>query len=50
VQGRIQRSREGIIHLLAETLTDRTALLGLLDAPSGPDADAPRLPLSRDFR
>lgn len=41
VEGVIQRSKEGVVHLMASTVHDRTALLGLLnDAP-------PPLPLSR---
>ncbi len=46
VEGRIQRSREGIVHLVADRLTDRSALLALLDAAG---EAGPHLPRSRDF-
>jgi error-prone DNA polymerase len=35
----IQRSKEGVVHLMASTVTDRTALLALLNE------ETPRLPL-----
>jgi error-prone DNA polymerase len=43
VTGRIQRSEEGVVHLIADQLADRTAALALLEE----DATVPR---SRDFR
>jgi error-prone DNA polymerase len=43
VTGRIQRSEEGVVHLIADVLDDRTASLALLEE----DATVPR---SRDFR
>jgi error-prone DNA polymerase len=39
VEGVIQRSKEGVVHLMASTVTDRTALLALLNE------ETPRLPL-----
>ncbi|MES2492314.1 MAG: error-prone DNA polymerase [Pseudomonadota bacterium] len=65
VEGEIQRSTEGVVHLMARTVTDRSAQLDRLSAPNGdpaPPAGArpapapghPRdvriLPRSRDFR
>jgi error-prone DNA polymerase len=32
VAGKVQRSEEGVVHVVADALTDRTALLGLLEA------------------
>jgi error-prone DNA polymerase len=62
VSGRVQRTREGIVHILAEGLADRSDLLAELEtppplagAPARADAapadaaSAPRLPKSRDF-
>ncbi|RIA43728.1 DnaE-like error-prone DNA polymerase [Hephaestia caeni] len=59
VEGRIQRSREGVVHLMASRIVDRTDLLDHLSeadvAPVGPDALSrhPRnvriVPKSRDF-
>jgi error-prone DNA polymerase len=43
VAGRIQRSEEGVVHVIADRLDDRTAALALLEE----DATVPR---SRDFR
>ncbi len=46
VTGRVQRSAEGIVHVVAETLADRGALLrGLVDQPARAGLPAPR-----DFR
>ncbi|ODP37206.1 error-prone DNA polymerase [Sphingomonas turrisvirgatae] len=39
VEGVIQRSKEGVVHLMASTVTDRTALLSLLNE------ETPHLPL-----
>jgi error-prone DNA polymerase len=44
VEGRVQRSEEGVVHVVADRLADRSAALHQLDA-----AD-PHLPRSRDFR
>ena len=41
IDGEIQRSDEGVVHLMAKTVTDRTDLLGLLS-----EIDTPKLPLS----
>jgi error-prone DNA polymerase len=56
VDGRIQRSPEGIVHLVAERLRDRTAELRRLDDGGGTaaalaraDEMPPTLPRSRDF-
>jgi error-prone DNA polymerase len=59
VEGRVQRSREGVVHLMASRIIDRTDLLDRLSeaetVPIGPDALSrhPRnvriLPKSRDF-
>jgi error-prone DNA polymerase len=43
VRGRIQRSPEGVVHLVAEQLENRSAMLHAAEA-------ADRLPRSRDFR
>jgi error-prone DNA polymerase len=58
IDGVAQRSKEGVVHLMAQRATDRTALLDALDSsPAGP-APPPRarhprdvrvLPKSRDF-
>lgn len=38
VAGEVQRSKEGVVHLIASRIVDRTALLGTLgDAPCHPD-------------
>ncbi|MCW3476561.1 error-prone DNA polymerase [Limobrevibacterium gyesilva] len=60
VAGRIQRSPEGVVHVVAETLEDRSGLLrGLEEAPTPfpitipttrADEMPPALPRSRDFR
>jgi error-prone DNA polymerase len=42
VTGRIQRSEEGVVHVVAETLADRSPLLGLLEG----DGTVP-VPLAR---
>jgi len=61
VEGVMQRSKEGVVHVMAHTVIDRTALLlGLAGAADGPQPAAragphghPRnlriLPKSRDF-
>lgn len=49
VRGRVQRSREHVVHLVAEHLEDRTALLRQIDGVSVL-ARADELPRSRDFR
>ena len=57
VGGRVQSTKEGIVHILAETLADRSRLLARLEAPPpvgraiarADEAPAPRLPKSRDF-
>ncbi len=57
VQGRMQRTEEGIVHILAETLADRSDLLARLETPPpvmralarADEAPAPRMPRSRDF-
>jgi len=53
VDGRVQRSREGLVHVIADTLEDRSALLARLESPAPPLARADemptRLPRSRDF-
>ena len=57
VGGRVQRTREGIVHILAETLADRSDLLARLETPPAmatglaraDAAPAPRMPKSRDF-
>ena len=43
VDGHVQRSPEGVVHIIAETLHDRSAALGKLDSPVA-------LPRSHDFR
>jgi error-prone DNA polymerase len=42
VEGELQRSREGVIHVLAQRIVDRSAVLGQLSAPHDP-----KPPLSR---
>ena len=65
VAGRIQRSEEGVVHVVADALANRSALLGMLDADGGlpvplaradeanrtppPGEKAMALPKSRDF-
>jgi error-prone DNA polymerase len=65
VAGKVQRSEEGVVHVVADALTNRTALLGLLEAdglriapapadeanrtPPQDEERAPSLPRSRDF-
>ncbi len=59
VAGKVQRSEEGVVHVVADALTDRTALLGLLEgeglriAPAPADeanrTPPPDMPKSRDF-
>ncbi len=65
VAGKVQRSEEGVVHVVADTLTDRTALLGLLETeglriapapadeanrtPPAEEEKALSLPRSRDF-
>ncbi len=53
VAGKVQRSREGVVHVVAERLRDRTAELRRLDGggPPAAPADGTRvgLPRSRDF-
>lgn len=58
-EGRVQKSREGVVHLMASRIIDRTDLLDRLSeadaAPVGPDAlsrhprNARIVPRSRDF-
>ena len=47
VTGRIQRSEEGVVHVVADRLDDRSAALRRLDRPAAM-ARSP-LPRSRDF-
>ncbi len=47
VEGRVQRSPEGVVHVVAERLEDRSAALRRLDRPAAM-ARSP-LPRSRDF-
>jgi error-prone DNA polymerase len=61
IEGEVQRSKEGVVHLMARRIDDRTALLATLAEPQGPprplpplaSAGHPRkvrmLPASRDF-
>ncbi|MCT2399018.1 error-prone DNA polymerase [Novosphingobium mangrovi (ex Huang et al. 2023)] len=64
IAGEIQRSKEGVVHLMAKRVTDRSALLARLDgtlpadlkherSPAAPRSRHPRnvriLPRSRDF-
>jgi len=65
VAGRIQRSEEGLVHVVADALANRSALLGMLDPDGGlpvplaradeanrtppPGEKAMALPKSRDF-
>ncbi|WP_067734369.1 error-prone DNA polymerase [Novosphingobium naphthalenivorans] len=64
IAGEVQRSKEGVVHLMAKRVTDRSALLARLDgtlpadlkeerAPAAPRSRHPRnvriLPRSRDF-
>jgi error-prone DNA polymerase len=48
VKGRIQRSPEGVVHLVAEKLENRSAMLRNMEAVAVP-ARADELPRSRDF-
>ena len=63
IEGEVQRSKEGVVHLMARRVFDRSALLACLVDPEGsagaPRASCPRsghsrrariLPGSRDFR
>ena len=61
VEGKIQRSPENVIHLVAERISDRTADLDLLSDAEMPNSEPARdlhrhpramkiLPKSRDFR
>ena len=52
VQGHVQRSVEGIVHLVAEVLENRTGELRLVEesAAVGSHARGDELPRSRDFR
>jgi error-prone DNA polymerase len=43
VTGRIQRSEEGVVHVIADRLDDRSAALRVLDENAA-------VPASRDFR
>ena len=49
VRGCIQRSPEGVVHLVAECLENRSAMLRAMEAVGSP-ARADELPRSRDFR
>ena len=59
VAGKVQRSEEGVVHVVADALTDRTALLALLEGDGLRIAPAPadeanmtppvEMPRSRDF-
>ncbi len=64
IAGEVQRSKEGVVHLMAKRVTDRSALLARLDGtlpaglkderpPAAPRSSHPRnvriLPRSRDF-
>ena len=48
IQGEVQRSKEGVVHLMAKRVIDRTALLDVLDEipPDRVGTPAPRPPLS----
>jgi len=52
VDGRIQRAEEGIVHIVADRLEDRSAALRGLEAPlaRADEVARPQLPRSRDFR
>ena len=63
IEGEVQRSKEGVVHLMARRVFDHSALLARLVDPEGgagvPRASSPRsghprrariLPGSRDFR
>ena len=62
IEGEIQRSKEGVVHLMARRIIDRTAMLARLSAPAATEAPAPIpprhrhprdvriLPGSRDFK
>ena len=63
IEGEVQRSKEGVVHLMARRIVDRTALLATLAEPQGPTPPRPQpppvraghprqvrmLPASRDF-
>ncbi len=49
VRGHIQRSPEGVVHFVAESLENRSAMLRAMEAVGTP-ARADELPRSRDFR
>ena len=56
VHGRVQRSAEGVVHIIAERLENRSAMMALIAAdiaPAGADPSHPRnrriVPRSRDF-
>jgi error-prone DNA polymerase len=59
VAGKVQRSEEGVVHVVADALTDRTALLALLEGDGLRITPAPadeanmtppvEMPRSRDF-
>ena len=49
VHGYVQRSAEGVVHLVAEKLQNRSAMLQRLDAVGGP-SPANEIPRSRDFQ
>ena len=59
VTGKVQRSEEGVVHVVADALADRTALLAMLEtdglriAPAPADeanrTPPPEMPKSRDF-
>ena len=60
IEGQVQRSKEGVVHLMAQRVVDRSALLARLAGPATPaqtpppvSANHPRkvriLPASRDF-
>jgi error-prone DNA polymerase len=52
VHGRVQRSEEGVVHIVAERLEDRSEALRVLDVPPthAGEVTRPQLPRSRDFR
>jgi error-prone DNA polymerase len=58
VEGEVQRSKEGVVHLMARRVADRTAMLDALGEDAAPRGAVPRhghprdvriLPKSRDF-
>jgi error-prone DNA polymerase len=58
VEGEVQRSKEGVVHLMATRVADRTAMLDALGEDAAPRGAVPRhghprdvriLPKSRDF-